>query len=176
MALTIASLPPYLLCFLLPFFFESCWLGFGREQSWSLWSQGKYILTSCGSSSKRWEINQGMGWFRRKHSGLTGRQMLFPELLEPLFAYGGIHADLEEVVVFMQMHKTLKKSVSCFQGSPGFSGQLRWGNKKSEIPAGYPFSGISSLREIWSALGTWVLSGDNPNSIGNQLGKAGKLC
>lgn len=37
--------------------------------------------------------------------------MLFPELLEPLFAYGEIHADLEEVVVFMQMHKTLRLSV-----------------------------------------------------------------
>lgn len=73
--------------------------------------RGCFILTSCGRSSKGWETNQRMAWFRRKHSGLTGSQTLFPELLEPLLAYGRICADLEEVVVFMQMHKTLRQSV-----------------------------------------------------------------
>lgn len=72
-------------------------------------------MTNCGSSSEEWETNQRMGWFRRKHSGLSGSQTLFPELLEPLFGgmdppYGGIPADLEEVLVFMHMHKVLRQS------------------------------------------------------------------
>lgn len=37
--------------------------------------------------------------------------MLFPKLLEPLFPCGGIRDDLEEVLVFMQMHKVLRQSV-----------------------------------------------------------------
>lgn len=86
-------------------------------------SQRPFILANCGSSSKGWDTNPMNGMAHGEtHSGPTGSQMLFPMLLVPLFACGGTHADLEEGVVSVQIHKNCRcVCVSSFQGSPGSS-------------------------------------------------------
>lgn len=56
------------------------------------------------------------------HNAPAGRQVLVPMLLVPLLGCGRNHADLEERLVSVQMHKNHRHvCVSSFQGNPGSS-------------------------------------------------------
>ena len=114
-----------LLCFPLPSLLRVVGLDLGRVgwQGWGLKCQMTSMLTNCGSGSKEWETNPMNGVAQDEtHNGPTSSQTLFPMLFVPLLARGGTHADIEQGVVSVQMHKNCRHvCVSSFQGRPGSS-------------------------------------------------------